>query len=387
MPERPQPEIQRTALEATCLNTISMTDERAETFLSRAMDPPSESDVAHAMERLRKLGAVAVDGSNETLTPLGHMLARLPLDPATAKMLIMGCVMQCLDPVLTAAACSSSREVFYTPLGMRKEQRKTRKTFSELSDTLASVEAYDEFQYILQKDGWGAAKEWANDNFVSMHAMTSVTSVRWQLINELQTLGLVQNSDLIKSRGKRKEFRHDASVNRNAGVDVLVSAVWATGVPDNLAARRQLGKFGTLRSKTENHAGLHPSSVVFHQKPPRERRPLPRWYFYREMVLSSQVFIRGCTALEPEQVLLFGGYGLETIVSSDGGRRKRVLDDWIIVESRCGDTLDALSRARSEIEVALEMKVMNPRKKLPDSQQAIIDALCDCFDILAAESE
>ena len=212
--------------------------------------------------------------------------------------------------------------------------------------------------------------------------------MRWQLINELQSLGLVQHSDLIKSRGKKREFRADAPVNQNARIDSLFSAVWAAGVPDNLAARRSLGKFGTLRSKSENHAGLHPSSVAFHRKPPidRTRKKLPAWFFYREMVLSSQVFLRGCTALEPEQVLLFGGYGLETYETSDG-RRRRVLDDWITVESRCSDTLDALSRARSEINVALEMKIMNPRSPLPNSQQMIVDAVCDCFDVLDDESE
>jgi len=338
MLERPQPEIQRTALEATCLNTINMTDKGVETFLSRAMDPPLRGDVSHAMERLRKLGAVTIDGSKEALTP-------------------------------------------------RKEQHSVKKTFSETSDTMASVEAYDEFQYILKEQGWEEARTWASANFVSIHALTSVTSVRWQLINELQTLGLVPHSDLISSRGKMKEFRHDASVNRNAGIDSLVSAVWAAGVPDNLAARRQLGNFGTLRSKTENHAGLHPSSVAFHRKPPKERKTyLPLWFFYREMVFSSQVFLRGCTALDPEQVLLFGGYGLETS-ESDDGRRRRVLDDWIIVEGRCNDTLDALSRARSEIDVALDMKVMNPRRPLPESQQTIIDAVCDCFSVLDDDSE
>lgn len=388
MLERPQPEIQRTALEATCLNTINMTDKGVETFLSCAMDPPSDSDVAHAMERLRKLGAVRTGGSKEALTPLGHCLARLPLDPAMAKMLIMGTVLQCLDPVLTAAACSSSRELFYTPLGMRKEQQNVKKSFSALSDTMASVEAYDEFQYILKENGWAEAREWASANFISINALTSVTSVRWQLINELQTLGLVPHSDLIRSRGKKKEFIHDASVNRNSAVDSLVSAVWAAGVPDNLAARRQLGNFGTLRSKTENHAGLHPSSVAFHRKPPRERNAnLPLWFFYREMVLSSQVFLRFCTALEPEQVLLFGGYGLKTSESDDGRRRRRVLDDWIIVEGRCSDTLDALSRARSEIDVALDMKVMNPRRPLPESQQTIIDAVCYSFGLLDDNSE
>ena len=68
-----------------------MTTDTVENFLSRAMDPPKEEAVAYAMDRLEKLGAIAVDpsssksGGGEKLTPLGKCLSRLPLDPAIGK--------------------------------------------------------------------------------------------------------------------------------------------------------------------------------------------------------------------------------------------------------------------------------------------------------------
>ena len=385
MLERPLPEIQRSALEATCLNTCTMTNDTVENFLSRAMDPPKEEAVAYAMDRLQKLGAIAVDPSStsQKLTPLGKSLSRLPLDPAIGKMLIMGCVVQCLDPVLTAAALACSREVFFTPPGLRTEQQKKRRAFSEYSDALASLRAYNEYQDVLRDMGWDSAKQWAFENFVSINAVSSVHSIRSQLINELHRIGLVQNSDLdSRSRGRNKQLRANASVNRNADVESLYTAVWAVGAPDNLAARRRLGSFGTLRTKTEQHAGLHPSAVAFHRKPPRERQALPPWFLYREMVLSSQVFIRGCTALSPEQTLLFGGYEL-CGDNSDGGKGQRVIDDWIIVEGdQCIDSLDVLANARREINAALDLKVMKPRRPLPEAQQVVIDALGECLDLL-----
>jgi HrpA-like RNA helicase len=64
MPERPTPEIQRTALEATCLQTCSMTNSGVQAFLAEAMDPPAEETVTLAMDRLKTLGAIAeVDGA------------------------------------------------------------------------------------------------------------------------------------------------------------------------------------------------------------------------------------------------------------------------------------------------------------------------------------
>lgn len=327
----------------------------------------------------------------ESLTPLGNCLSRLPLDPAVGKMLVMACLMQCLDPVLTAAACLSSREVFYTPPGMRKEQRKAREAFSRNSDMATSVLAYDIYQDVLREEGWAGARPWAADRFVSMAALSSINSVRSQLLSELNRIGLVPNSDL-EGRGRRRQLRQRASVNRNADSELLCTALWSCGLPDNLASRRQLGHFGTLRTRTEQHAGLHPSSVLFHRKPPTDipTHKLPQLFFYREMVLSSQVFLRGCTALSPEQILLFGGYALESKevtskesgTSNSSGNELKVIDDWIVADSSCVDTLDLLACARREMAAALDLKVMDPRRPLPQTQQEIIDGVCYVFDVL-----
>ena len=220
-----------------------------------------------------------------------------------------------------------------------------------------------------------------------MAALSSINSVRSQLLSELNRIGLVPNNDL-EGRGRRRQLRQRASVNRNADSELLYTALWSCGLPDNLASRRQLGHFGTLRTRTEQHAGLHPSSVLFHRKPPTDipTHKLPQLFFYREMVLSSQVFLRGCTALSPEQILLFGGYALESKeesgTSNSSGNELKVIDDWIVADSSCVDTLDLLACARREMAAALDLKVMDPRRPLPQTQQEIIDGVCYVFDVL-----
>lgn len=392
MYERPTPEIQRTALEATCLQTCSMTSEGVSAFLQRAMDPPKEESVQHAMDRLVSLGAINVDPvrKDESLSPIGHCLSRLPLDPATGKMLIMGCLMKCLDPVLTAVACFSSRDVFYTPLERREEQRAVRQSLCDTSDLMASVRAYNKFHQVAEGESFHAAKRWAYDNFVSLSAMTSIQSVRSQLLSELLRIGLVSKDDLSDHRSKSMTLGNDAQVNENAHLEYLQVALWATGLPDSLAARRPLGNFGTLRTRMENHAGLHPSSVAFFRKPPQDRSlKLPAWFLYREMILSSQVFLRGCTAIEPEQMALFGGYALETRHSPDTinhGKPIYVLDDWILLDGPCYETIDLLYRTRQEIDTALELKVLEPGQELPDSSRDILDAVFDLYQWLDGET-
>jgi len=393
MAERPAPEIQRTALEATCLQTCAMVQDGIAQFLDRAMDPPSADAVTFAVERLVKLGALRVEkdtpGSGEVLTPLGRSLSQLPLDPATGRMLLMGVVMRCLGPVVTAAACFSSRSVFYNPPGLRDEAQDIRKSFSLSSDTVAQISAYNEFWDIEKETGWDAACSWARQNYVSIAAMISIKAVRSQLLNELKKIGLVDSYDLERVGYKTYALRNDAMANWNSDNELLHTAVLASGLPGNISSRRQLGAFGTLRTRTENHAGLHPSSVSFHRKPPKGGVKLPSWYLYREMVLSSQVFLRECTSMTPEQIVLFGGYSLDSFNNQHpaGGytHSLNVLDNWIVAESQCDDTLNVLISARRDINAALEYKAMHPRAHLPDESQVVIDSICDMFQVLSEE--
>ena len=136
--------------------------------------------------------------------------------------------------------------------------------------------------------------------------MQTITSLRSQLLNELVRTGLVHAGDL--GYGAKKELKADAVVNRHAGNEALTTAVLTTGVPGNLASRRRQSHFGVMRTRLEATAGLHPASVSFHRSPPRGRygqAQLPDWFMYKEMVLSSQVFLRDCSAVTPEQLALF----------------------------------------------------------------------------------
>ena len=49
----------------------------------------------------------ALERDGEQLTPLGFHLAQLPMDPQTGKMILLGAIFGCLDPVLSVAASLS----------------------------------------------------------------------------------------------------------------------------------------------------------------------------------------------------------------------------------------------------------------------------------------
>lgn len=64
-----------------------------EETLNAAIDPPARKNVLRAIEKLKDAGALT---RTEALTPLGHQIARLPLEVSLAKLAIFGVIFKCL---------------------------------------------------------------------------------------------------------------------------------------------------------------------------------------------------------------------------------------------------------------------------------------------------
>uniref|UniRef100_A0A914H4K2 ATP-dependent RNA helicase DHX34 n=1 Tax=Globodera rostochiensis TaxID=31243 RepID=A0A914H4K2_GLORO len=104
------PEIKRVALDSLVIQILDMNlhiDVRDFPFLER----PDMRPLNETLEALKAQGVV--DSRNEkTLTPLGIILAKLPVDVAISKMLIYACVLNQLDIALTIAASLSVQSPF-----------------------------------------------------------------------------------------------------------------------------------------------------------------------------------------------------------------------------------------------------------------------------------
>ena len=83
------------------------------------MDPPDRHAVLLSLDLLHSLNAI---DTKEQLTPLGFHLAQLPMDPQTGKMILLGSIFSCLDPVLSVAASLSFKDAFVIPLGKYRKR-------------------------------------------------------------------------------------------------------------------------------------------------------------------------------------------------------------------------------------------------------------------------
>lgn len=146
------------------------------------MDPPEPSAVEHALAMLRALGAI---DEQEMLSPLGHHLVSLPVEPAIGRMLLMGAVFGCLDPVLTIAASLTYRSPFVLPMDddarRRADDAKRRLAEPHDSDHFALLNAYNEFRRLQSTERAGTVFGWCRANFVAKDTMDLIRVQRMEL--------------------------------------------------------------------------------------------------------------------------------------------------------------------------------------------------------------
>ena len=126
------PEILRTPLEELCLQVKQLHLGHIAPFMAKAMDAPPARSVANAIGLLEQIGALTSDGA-EALTPLGRHLAALPVDPRVGKMLLYGCIMQCLPAILTIAAGMAYKDPWVLPLDKKQAADDARRRLARES--------------------------------------------------------------------------------------------------------------------------------------------------------------------------------------------------------------------------------------------------------------
>eukprot|EP00116_Pleurobrachia_bachei_P015146 sb/3475408/ len=101
------PEIQRTALHSIALTVKALSLGDVEDFLGKALEAPPKTYVANALTVLHEMGALDRNGA---ITPMGHCLAMLPLEPRLSQTVLLSLMFRCGDPMITMAAATCFRE-------------------------------------------------------------------------------------------------------------------------------------------------------------------------------------------------------------------------------------------------------------------------------------
>ncbi|XP_007204665.1 DExH-box ATP-dependent RNA helicase DExH1 isoform X1 [Prunus persica] len=345
------PEILRTPLQELCLHIKSLQLGAVGSFLAKALQPPDPLAVQNAIELLKTIGAL---DDIEGLTPLGHHLCTLPLDPNIGKMLLMGSIFQCLNPALTIAAALAHRDPFVLPLNRKEDADAAKQSFAgdSFSDHIAVVKAFEGWKEAKHN---GTGKTFCWDNFLSPVTLQMMEDMRIQFLDLLSNIGF-----LDKSRGANayNQYSHDLE---------MVCAILCAGLYPNVVQCKRRGKRTAFYTKEVGKIDIHPASVnagvhLF---------PLP-YMVYSEKVKTTNIFIRDSTNISDYALLLFGG----SLIPSKTGEGIEMLGGYLHF-SASKSVLELIRKLRGELDKLLNRKIDNPGLDVSSEGKGVVSAVVE----------
>ena len=267
--EYSEPEILRSSLASVILRmkALGLTDVERFPFL----DPPQPRMIADGYQLLAELGAV--DGENR-LTPVGRKLARFPIDPRIARMILAAEREGCLAEVLIIAAVLETDDPRERPFERAEAADRAHDRYrDEQSDFTSLLKLWEWLGQAMEKrqSNRHFARE-LSEQFLSQRRMREWRDVHRQL------------SDLVGEMSMKVN-------DKPAKYDALHRALIA-GLLGNIGMKGE--EAGEYLGARGIRFFIHPGSGL--------RKKQPRWVLAAELVETTRLYARCVARIEPEWV-------------------------------------------------------------------------------------
>ncbi len=281
-PEFTDPEIKRTGLAGVILRMKSLGLGDVERFAF--LDPPSARAISEGYRVLEELGAL---DEHRELTETGRQLARFPVDPRVARVVLEGARRGCLRDVLTVAAFLSVQDPRERPAAAQQKADQAHARFREpTSDFVACLRLWS-FVEEAERRGASHLRRVCKESFLSFLRVREWIEVRRQLAELSRELGL----------------QADAATPDHA--DALHVSL-AAGLLSRVGVWSQEHK--TYIGAKQTRFALHPSSGL-------AKKP-PAWVMAFELTETTRLFARMAARVEPEWLVETGAHLLRRTYSS-----------------------------------------------------------------------
>ncbi|KAI6233360.1 RNA helicase [Aphelenchoides fujianensis] len=283
-------------------------------FLERAIEPPPLDAIVEAEVSLREMGAL---DSELELTPLGRVVARLPVDPRMGKAIVLGGLLNIGDLLCTIAAATSFNTPFipldrtHSRLGMCHRRFAGRR----LSDHVGLVQANNEFAQQSERNSH-VAEMFCQRASLSATVLSMTAEAKLQMRDVLvQNCGLPAHlfaPHAIDAHGE------DARIDLLMGLLVYAFYPNVCYVSDKRRKVFTLEQATALMSKTSVCFPLHPNQTIDFPSP---------LLVFTEKIRTNVVSAKQLSAISPLHLLLFGSRRVECV-----GPSTVRLDDMIVLE-------------------------------------------------------
>ena len=286
-PKFSDPEILRSSLAGVILRMKSLGLGTVEDF--PFLEPPPKRAIADGYQLLAELGAV--DELND-LTPIGHELARLPLDPRVGRMILEARSREALTEVLVIAAAFSVQEVRDRPLEHQQAADAAHKKFDdERSEFIGDLKLWTWLE-----NARGANLQGKGEHKVSQRKQE-------QLLRD----------NFISPRRVREWRDIHSQLNT-----VVAEHKWRlNGLPatyEQIHLSMLAGLLGNIGCKSEDEDWyLGARGIRFYKHPGANLSKKPgRWIVAAELVETTRLFGRSIAAIEPQWLPQIAGHIIKT---------------------------------------------------------------------------
>jgi len=270
-PEFTEPEIQRTNLASVILQMASLDLGEIESF--PFVDRPDDRSIRDGVALLVELGAVDPEhaGTRKWLTPMGRRLARLPVDPRLARMVIEADRQACLDEVLIIVAAMSVMDPRERPRQNRTAAEEAHASYMhDQSDFLTWLELWAVLEEEQRSRGSSQFRKWCKKNFLHYMRIREWRDVHRQLRRVARELKLTAGSPLAEP-----EQIHRA---------LLAGLLSQIGMKDPIKEE--------YRGARGARFAIAPGSTMHKRN--------PDWVMAGELVETSRLWARSVTRIQPE---------------------------------------------------------------------------------------
>ena len=293
-PEFTDPEILRTNLASVILQMAAA--DLGDIAEFPFVEPPDRRHITDGMNLLNELGALesATTDSVPRLTPLGRKLARLPVDPRLARMVLAADRNGCVSEVMVIAAALSIQDPRERPAEQQTQADQKHARFRDPDSDFMSY--LNLWRYLTEQKRDLSANRFrklCKAEFLNYLRVREWQDVAGQLRQMVKSLDVTPND----SEADPKQIH----------LSLLAGLLSHIGMKDP-AKNEYLGARNA-------RFGIFPGSALFKKQ--------PRWVMAAELVETTRLWGRICARIEPEWIEPIAGHLVRRTYSEPRWEKKR----------------------------------------------------------------
>lgn len=277
------PEIQRTNLASVILSMLALKLGHIEQF--PFVDPPDSRFIKDGFRLLFELGAV---DEQQRLSPLGRKLAKLPIDPRLARMVLAGAEQGRLRDVLVVVSALAIQDPRDRPADKRQAADQAHQRWHDPeSDFVALLNLWHGIENAREALSGNQLRRWCRDHYINYLRVREWHDTFRQLRQLLREMDI----DVPPAPSKEEDESEEQARQRRRKTSGKLHQALLAGLLSNVATLLENREYLGARNRK---LMIHPGSGL--------AKKTPKWVMAFELIETTKLFARTVAKIEPQWI-------------------------------------------------------------------------------------